>query len=186
MHIRDADPDRHSAACAEIYAPYVRETVIPFEDSPPDAQEMSRRITELSARYPWLVAEEDGRVIGYTYASPHRQRAAYRWAADVAIYVAAGHHRRGVGRALYEALFEHMTAQDLRMACAGITLPNPASVALHESVGFESVGVYRRIGWKGDAWHDVAWFQRPLATAGADPPTEPSPGAPEIFRGDRA
>lgn len=177
MHIRQAEASRDAAACAAIYAPYVRNTAISFEDHPPDVTEMRRRIEKLSARYPWLVAEDDGRVVGYAYASPHRARAAYRWAADVGIYVDSGHRGRGVGGALYRTLFEALSDQGLRMACAGITLPNPASVALHEKQGFQPVGVYRRIGWKAGAWHDVAWYQRPLAPAGDAAPPEPGPPA---------
>lgn len=175
MHIRRADPDRDAAACAEIYRPYVRETVISFEEDPPDETEMRRRMAEIADRYPWLVAEVGGEVAGYAYASAHRPRAAYRWAVDVAVYVDAAHHRRGIGRALYDTLLDRVAAQGFRMACAGITLPNPASVALHERVGFQPVGVYRRIGWKFERWHDVAWYQRPLTPGGSDPSAEPGP-----------
>ncbi len=153
----------------------MRETAISFEDEPPGEAEMRRRIKEISARYPWLVAEADGRVIGYAYASPHRTRAAYRWAVDVAVYVSGGQHRSGIGRSLYEALFERLATRGFRIACAGITLPNAASVGLHERVGFQPVGVYRRIGWKFGAWHDVAWYQRPLASDDVEPPREPFP-----------
>ena len=118
--------------------------------------------------------------MAYAYASPHRARAAYRWAADVAVYVDDGHRRRGAGRRLYRALFELMRRQGLRVACAGITLPNPASVGLHEAVGFEPVGVYRRIGWKAGAWRDVGWWELLLAGSDPDdhrPPPEPGPPA---------
>jgi phosphinothricin acetyltransferase len=138
---------------------------------------MATRIRDTSTQFPWLVAEVDGAVAGYAYASSHRERAAYRWAVDVAVYVASAHQGRGIGRALYEALFERLARQGYRMACAGITLPNPASVALHERVGFRPVGVYREIGWKFGHWHDVAWYQRPLMPEGADPPGEPGPPA---------
>jgi L-amino acid N-acyltransferase YncA len=174
VEIRDADPARDAAACAEIYAPFVARTAISFEDQPPGEAEMARRITDVSARYPWLVAELDDVVGGYAYASAHRDRAAYRWAVDVAVYVDSDHHRQGIGRALYEELLDRLGDQGLRVACGGITLPNPASVALHESVGFELVGVYRAIGWKFGRWHDVAWYQRPLRPDGPDPPAEPA------------
>jgi L-amino acid N-acyltransferase YncA len=178
MQIRDADADRDSAACAEIYSRFVRETAISFEAEPPSVTEMARRITGTSSRYPWLVAELDGAVAGYAYASAFRERAAYRWAVEVTVYVDGSHHRRGIGRALYESLFERLAAQGFRMACGGITLPNPASVALHESVGFEPVGVYRAIGWKFGRWHDVAWYQRALRPDGPDPPAEPAARRP--------
>lgn len=138
---------------------------------------MRRRIEEVSASYPWLVAEFDGRVAGYAYASPHRTRAAYRWAADVAVYVKRDHQRLGLGRALYDALLELLAHQGVQVACAGITLPNEASVRLHEAVGFEPVGVYRRIGWKAGAWHDVGWWQRELMSADDRVPPEVGPPA---------
>lgn len=137
---------------------------------------MRRRIDDISARYPWLVAEADGGVAGYAYASPHRTRAAYRWVADVTVYVERGHQRHGLGRALYGALLELLGRQGVQVACAGITLPNEASVRLHEALGFEPVGVYRRIGWKAGAWHDVGWWQRELIAA-RERPAEVGPPA---------
>jgi phosphinothricin acetyltransferase len=173
--IRDADAARDAAACAAIYAPYVETSAISFEERPPDAAEMEARIERSSRTHPWLVAEEGGGVVGYAYACRHNERAAYRWAADVSIYIAAAEHRRGHGRRLYEELFERLRRQRFQVAIAGITLPNPASVGLHERLGFAPVGVYRRIGWKLDAWHDVGWYQLELAPVGDDPPPEPLP-----------
>ena len=178
MRIRSADPAGDAAACATIYAPFVTDSAISFEDEPPGEPEMRERIEALTARHPWLVAEDRGQVLGYAYASPHRDRSAYRWAADVAIYVAPEHQGQGVGRTLYEALFELLGTQGVRMACAGITLPNQASVALHVKLGFQLVGIYRRIGWKLGAWHDVAWYQRPLPASAGDPPGENRGEAP--------
>ena len=108
------------------------------------------------------MAERDGEVAGYAYASPHHDRAAYRWATDVTVYVASEHQRRGVGRQLYQVLFELLRGQGLYVACAGITLPNEASVGLHEALGFQPVGVYRGVGWKVGEWHDVGWWQLQL------------------------
>lgn len=172
--IRDADPARDAQACAAIYAPYVLGSPVSFEEQALDAAAFARRIEHVTATHPWLVAERDGAVAGFAYGAPHRERAAYRWAADVSVYVDGGAQRQGVGRALYEALFERLRAQRLRVACAGITLPNPASVALHESLGFERVGVYRDIGWKAGAWRDVGWWQLQLLPPVPDPP-EPLP-----------
>src|SRR2546421_2063666 len=162
MRIRHADLARDGAGCAAVYAPYVTDSVASFEEWPPDATELTRRIERMTKRYPWLVAEHDGSVAGYAYAAEHRERAAYRWAADVAVYVAREHHRRGIGRALYGALIELLVRQGVQVACAGITLPNEASVALHEACGFERIGVYRRIGWKAGAWRDVGWWELEL------------------------
>jgi len=175
--VRHADPSRDGQGCAAIYEPFVRRTAVSFEEDVPDAREFSQRIQELSTRYPWLVAEEDGAVAGYAYAAQHRDRASYRWAADVTVYVGEGWRSRGVGRALYGALLPLLPRQGLQIACAGITLPNEASVALHESFGFELVGVYRRIGWKLGAWRDVGWWQLALVPASEDPPAELGPPA---------
>lgn len=177
MRIRHADPARDAAACAAIYAPSVTDGVASFEDRAPDAGEMARRIVAVSERWPWLVAEREGAVAGYAYATRHRERAAYRWTSDVTVYVDAAHHRRGVGRALYEALFALLAEQGLYEACAGITLPNDASVGLHESLGFQLVGVYRDIGFKFGRWWDVGWWQRTLRPHDG-PPAEPRPPTP--------
>jgi L-amino acid N-acyltransferase YncA len=171
--IRDADPERDGAACAAIYAPSVEASPISFEEVPPDAAEMSARIARTSATHPWLVAESGGEVVGYAYACEHRTRPAYRWAADVSVYVAADRRGEGNGRRLYQELFDRLRSQGFRTACAGITLPNPASVALHEGLGFARVGIFRAIGWKEGAWRDVGWWQLELVPAGVEPPSEP-------------
>jgi L-amino acid N-acyltransferase YncA len=169
--IRDAS-ELDAAACAAIYAPYVRDTAISFEIEPPTVEEMATRISEAVRSHAWLVLEDDdGRVVGYAYGGPMKARAAYRWSCEVSVYLELGRRRTGGGRALYEALFVRLTARGYRTAIAGMTLPNPASQGLHEALGFEAIGVYRKIGWKNGAWHDVAWVQRELATAG-DPPIE--------------
>lgn len=172
--IRHADPAADAQACADIYAPFVRDTAVSFEEEPPTAGEFARRIEEVSRSHPWLLAERDGEPAGFAYAAPHHSRAAYRWAADVAVYVAGRHQRRGVGRELYLGLFELLRRQGLHSACAGITLPNEASVALHEGLGFAPVGVYRAIGWKAGAWRDVGWWQLELVDRGPGAPAEPS------------
>ena len=160
--IRDAtaaDAER----CAAIYAPYVRETAISFESEPPAAADMARRIAEAQRAHAWLVLETDGDVVGYAYGGPYMARAAYQWATTVSVYLDAGRRRAGGGRALYEALFERLAARGHRTALAGIALPNDASIGLHLAMGFEPAGIYRRVGWKHDRWHDVAWYQRYLA-----------------------
>jgi L-amino acid N-acyltransferase YncA len=178
MTIRPADPARDAAACAAIYAPFVRESAVSFEEVAPDADAFAARIARLTATHPWLVEEREGVVVGFAYGSPHRERAAYRWACDVSVYIDAAHHGRGIGRALYEALLTLLREQRIHVACAGITLPNDASVGLHESLGFQPVGIYRGIGWKAGAWRDVGWWQLRLVPDGdaeAGPPPEPLP-----------
>ena len=172
MQIRRADANRDAAACAAIYEPYVRETAISFEDRPPDARELAERIERFQSSYQWLVAEEEGEVVGYAYGCPHRERAAYRWAVDVSVYVNPRRQRRGFGRALYAELLTLLRGQGFFVACAGITLPNDGSVALHESLGFTPVGVYRRIGFKLGSWWDVGWWQLALRDHGV--PAEPT------------
>jgi L-amino acid N-acyltransferase YncA len=180
--VRSADPVRDAAACAAIYDEFVRDTATSFEESPPGADELAARIETISQTHPWLVAEDGGRVVGFAYGSPHHVRAAYRWAADVSVYVEPGRHRRGVGRALYGALFDLLRTQQLLIACAGITLPNAASVALHESFGFVPVGVYRQIGYKLGAWRDVGWWQLELGRRRDGPPPPPRRPAPPTPR----
>ena len=173
--IRDATPERDAAACLAIYGPFIRDTVISFEEVLPSVEQFAERIRAAQQAHAWLVFEDDGEVVGYAYATQHRSRAAYRWATDVTIYVAQSHHRRGIARRLYEALFDRLRAQGYQVACAGVTLPNEASVALHRALGFEPVGVYRRIGWKFGRWHDVAWWQLELELADGSQPAEPGP-----------
>jgi phosphinothricin acetyltransferase len=179
VQIRHADPERDAAACAAIYAPYVEQTSVSFEEVAPTAERFAELIAVTSERYPWLVAEVDARVVGYTYAVEHRARAAYRWAADVAIYVDPGHHRRGTASALYEALFELLRRQGLTSVVAGVTLPNDPSVGLHRALGFELVGTYRDIGWKAGAWRDVTWWQRQLGGAPREGGPPPEPRGPQ-------
>jgi L-amino acid N-acyltransferase YncA len=174
MRVRDAT-GADAAACAAIYAPYVTDTPITFETEVPSAEAMAERIAAARERYAWLVAEDGGRVVGYAYGGPYKDRAAYHWSCEVSVYVDRAQQRAGAGRALYEALLERLAARGYRMAVAGMTLPNAASVGLHRALGFEPVGTYRRIGYKHGAWHDVAWSQRPLASdASGSEPSEPA------------
>ena len=173
--IRPARPT-DGPALAAIYAPIVSDTVISFETVPPGGDEMARRVADTLATHPWLVMTQGGEIAGYAYAGPHRSREAYRWSCDVSVYVAASARRRGVGRALYEALFDILRQQGLVRAHAGIALPNPQSVALHEAMGFAPIGVYRSVGHKFGAWHDVGWWSLGLNAAPADP-ADPIPFA---------
>jgi len=169
--IRLAGPG-DAAQVAAIYAPHVTGASTSFEYAPPDAAEMAARIASTLAYTPYLVLDTAGEVLGFAYASKHRERAAYQWSVDVSVYVHERAQRRGVGRALYESLFALLRLQGFYAAHAGITLPNPASVGLHEALGFRPVGVYRSVGFKRGAWHDVGWWQLPLRerTGTPDPP----------------
>ena len=163
--VRAATP-ADAAACAAVYAPYVTGTAASFETEPPAADEVAGRIVAALERHAWLVAEREGRVVGYAYATAYRSRPAYRWTCEVSVYVAAGEQRGGVGRALYAALLQRLAQRGFRTALAAMTLPNPASAALHEAMGFVRCGVLPRVGWKAGHWHDVALFHRPLGDAG--------------------
>lgn len=174
LRIRDAVPARDAAACAAIYAPHVEGSAVSFDEQAPGAAEMATRIEQSRASHAWLVAERDEEVVGYATATAFRGRPAYRWSATVSVYIGEDARGQGVGRALYEALFDRLRERGFRMACAGITLPNAASEALHRHLGFELVGVNREIGWKDGAWRDVGWYQLELAPAGEGPPPEPS------------
>jgi phosphinothricin acetyltransferase len=181
--IRLAVPE-DAAAIADIYRPAVVDAAISFEIEPPDAAEMDRRVQTTLKRTPWIVCEHDHAILGYAYAGRHRDRAAYQWSVDVSAYVLQNFRRAGMGSALYTSLFAILELQGFRNAYAGITLPNPASLALHTRVGFTPVGVYRDVGYKLGSWHDVQWLERGLAPLTREP-SAPTPladvwGRPEL------
>lgn len=166
--VRDAGP-ADAAACAAIYAPYVRDTPITFELEPPGAEQMAARIASSSAGHAWVVLEDEGAVAGYAYGAQLHSRPAYRFSCEVSVYVEMGRRRSGAGRALYEGLFERLRARGFRNAVAGMTVPNEASEGLHLAMGFRPVGTYTNIGFKLGSWHHVAYFQLALA----EPDTTP-------------
>ncbi len=164
-----------AAACAAVYAPYVTGTTTSFEEVPPSPDEMARRISSASATHAWLVAESPGgTVLGYAYGTPFRARPAYRWSAEVSVYLAADAPRRtGAGRRLYEQLLATLAGRGYHRAIAGIALPNDASVGLHRALGFTESGVERRVGFKHGAWHDVLRLQADLQPEAGAEPAEP-------------
>jgi L-amino acid N-acyltransferase YncA len=145
-----------------IYAPYVESTAVSFETAVPSVDDFTARIAKSLSKWQFLVAERDGAIAGYAYGSTHRERAAYRYSVEVSAYLDPRFHRQGIGSALYRRLFDELIARGYCTAFAGVTLPNDASIGMHQSVGFEMVGVFKRVGWKFDRWHDVAWMQRTL------------------------
>lgn len=154
---------------AAIYAPSVIAEATSFEIEPPDPAEMARRVAATLPTHPWLVVDRSGEVLGFCRAGRFRDRYAYQWSAEGSAYVHAKARRSGVGRALYESLFAILVMQGYYMSYAGITLPNAASVALHEGAGYTPLGVYRAAGYKLGAWHDVGWWQRLLQPLAIDP-----------------
>lgn len=163
-----ADP-ADGQGVAAIYGPVVATSPISFETEAPTGEDMRGRIAAALAFAPWLVCVDGARVEGYAYASGHRDRAAYRFCVDVSVYVHPACRRAGVGRALYTALLALLRAQGFCAAHAGITLPNAASVGLHESLGFRPVGVFPRVGFKAGSWHDVGWWQLELRDRTGEP-----------------
>jgi L-amino acid N-acyltransferase YncA len=146
------------AICA-IYNPYVQETVITFEEEPVSTAEMARRIGDVKARLPWLVAEEGGAIVGYAYATPWKVRSAYRYSVETTVYVAPGQERRGFGTALYRGLIDTLRVLGVHCAVGGVALPNAASIALHEKLGFRKIGQFVEIGRKFDRWVDVGYWE---------------------------
>lgn len=160
-----------AAACAAVYSPYVTGTAITFELEPPSAADFVERIAKA---HEWLVAtDDDGQVFGYAYAGTFHPRAAYRWAAEVSVYLETGRRRTGAGRALYTALLDRLRDRGYLTVLGGMTEPNPASEGLHRALGFVPVATYRNVGFKAGAWHDVTWFQRDLVTPLPTDPPEP-------------
>ena len=169
MTLRSATPD-DADAIAAIYGPIVANTTISFELEPPTVEEMRSRLVATLTRLPWLVSlDAAGRVDGYVYASRHRERAAYQWSVDTTAYVREDSRGQGVGRRLYEELFRQLVEQGYYQAFAGIALPNEASIGLHEALGFQPLGVYRKVGFKKGAWRDVGWWQKELQATAREP-----------------
>jgi phosphinothricin acetyltransferase len=174
VRLRAASPD-DAASISDIYAPYVSGSIVSFETDAPTAEEMRGRIEAGAGLYPWIAAEdEDGAVAGYAYATAFRPRPAYRYAVETSVYLGVGFQGRGLGARLYGSLLATLEAQGFAQAIAAISLPNPASVRLHEALGFTAAGRYAQVGYKLGGWHDVGLWQRPLAPA-MNPPAEPRP-----------
>jgi phosphinothricin acetyltransferase len=167
-HIRLATP-ADAGQVREIYAPFCEDSPVSFEIRPPSVAEMASRIGTVTQTYPWLVCQRGNDILGYAYACQHRERAAYRWADDVSIYVAPDWRGRRIGKGLLAALGALLRLQGFFRAYGGVALPNPASVGLLESSGFQPVGVYHRVGFKSGAWHDVGWWVLVLKSPTPDP-----------------
>ena len=159
LRIPDIEDARH---IQRIYAPYVTDTVISFEEIPPTVAEMENRLRQSLPTHPWVVAEIDQTVVGYAYAGKHRSRAAYRWSVEVSVYLDSKYIRKGIGQQLYRALLQILKSQGFLNVYAGIALPNPSSIGLHESFGFKCLGVYSRVGYKLKQWIDVGWWELKL------------------------
>lgn len=175
IEIRPAEAS-DAAEMLEIYGPYVNETTVSSEYSAPTLEEFQQRIRTVSEHLPWLVCTADGRTIGYSYASPHRKRAAYQWSVETSIYVARGYHRRGIAGALYCAIFELLRMQGYYNIFVGITSPNETSMKFHKAMGFTISGAYQNSMFKFGQWRDVLWMAKSLREhEGAPQQTVPFP-----------
>jgi len=162
--IRPADIS-DASAFADIYNVYVRDTVITFEEMPVSSEDMAQRIQKRAAEnLPWLVVEQDHKVLGYAYAAPWRERSAYRFSVEVSVYLDASQKQKGMGSALYQALFAELEKTKVHVALAGIALPNDASIALHEKFGMQKVAHLPAVGFKFGQWIDVAYWQKMLTS----------------------
>lgn len=159
--IRTATSTDASAICA-IYNHYVTRTIVTFEEQPVTSAEMQSRMVAVLEKLPWLVIEHDGDIAGYAYASPWKSRVGYRFAVESSIYLAPTHVGRGFGSALYQSLLDDLRARNIHCVIGGAALPNPASAALHEKLGFTQVAHFRENGFKFGRWIDVAYWQRLL------------------------
>lgn len=159
-----------SSQILEIYKPFIMDTVITFEYDVPSLMDFTKRINNIQKKYPWLVCEIDGNIVGYAYASPFHERAAYDWSVDFSIYINPKYHGKRIGKALYFALVEVLKLQGYCNAYALVTLPNVKSEGIHESFGFKSVGVCKKVGYKFGEWRDVKWFELELQKHSKVPP----------------
>lgn len=153
-----ATPD-DAAALIEIYAPNILESSISFELEVPTLEDFQNRIRHVLVQFPWLVCEMDGEIVGYAYAGTFRVRAAYARTVESAVYIRKGYEGRGIGSALYRDLFARLETLGIATVIAGVTLPNPASIALHESFGFKKVAHLEKVGFKMNQWWDVGYWQ---------------------------
>lgn len=183
MEIRIATEDDAAEALA-VYSRYIG-TPITFEYELPSVGEFARRIRSTLAEYPYLVYTEEERVRGYAYAHRLAEREAYRWGAELSVYLDSGVTSRGIGRVLYGVLIGLLKQQGVRTVYGCVTTPNPRSERLHEKLGFRRIGTLRRAGFKCGAWHDVTWFEKEIAAYDVPPPEliPFSRIAPEQIRG---
>ncbi|MBQ9767137.1 MAG: N-acetyltransferase [Lachnospiraceae bacterium] len=151
-----------AAALLEIYKKYITDTAVTFEIEVPSVESFAERIETITATFPWLICEIDGRVAGYAYASKHGERAAYRWSADLSVYIDERYHRKHIATALYTALLELLRKQGYYTVYAGVSTPNPDSEAFHTAFGFRNLGVFENVGYKLGEWRGVTWFELPL------------------------
>lgn len=161
IEIRNAQVE-DAANLVAIYAPYVEKTAITFETQVPAVEDFANRIEKTLKKFPYLVAVEEGQIVGYAYASTYYARAAYDWTVEMSVYVQKEARGKGIGTLLYNALEEELTARGFKNFLACIALPNLASIALHEKRGYQQVAHFKKVGYKFGTWHDIVWLQKSL------------------------
>lgn len=159
-------------AILEIYRPFITDSAVSFEEEVPSFEAFSQRLSGIAEKYPFMVVEDQGKILGYAYASLHRERKAYRWITETTIYMAQEARGQGLGKRLYSTLLDELSRRHFTLAYGIITLPNAASISLHAACGFENMVVHKNAGWKRNAWHDVLWMKKELGPF-ETPPTEP-------------
>lgn len=179
MNIRLAE-SKDSKRLLSIYSPYVRNTPVTFEYEVPSEEEFAKRIAATLQRYPYFVAEENNRLLGYAYASAFKQRAAYNWSVETSIYVDREQLGQGIGTALYHMLEKELARQNVINLCACISFPNPGSIAFHEALGYHTAAHFHKSGYKGGKWYDMVWMEKTLNPHSSDP--EPFIPFPELTR----
>jgi phosphinothricin acetyltransferase len=181
LMIRMAD-ENDAEEILSVYSPYVTGSVITFEYDVPDIESFRKRVKDVLSNYPYLVCTEEGKVVGYAYASRHKERAAYQWNAELSVYVREGHHGLGIGKTLYGMLLELLRLQNVQNVYGCVTSPNIKSEGLHSRFGFEKVGTYRKTGYKFGSWLDVMWFEKNIGEHEKDP--EPFTGIGKVKKED--
>ncbi len=182
--------ENDAEAILDIYRPYVEKTVITFEYEVPHLEEFKERITDISAEYPYLVCETEGKIVGYAYAHRHMKRAAYQWNAELSVYIDEKYTSQGIGKKLYASLMEILKLQNVRNLYCGVTVPNPKSEKLNEHFEFKKLGTYHQTGYKNGQWLDVAWYEKRISTDDPPKPFIPISGISsakiqEIFKANR-
>ena len=156
-------------AILNIYIPFIKDSAVSFETEIPTEEGFWKRIEKYQEKAPWLVCEIKNEIAGYAYSNDHRSRSAYQWSKELSVYVDEKFRKRGIATGLYTALIELLKIQGVLNTFIGITLPNPASVAFHESMGYRPVGVYHNAGFKFGKWRDVGWWEMPIGNLDATP-----------------
>lgn len=177
---RCVNPDTDTSAILEIYRPFVLSTVVTFEYDVPTVDEFWKRICKIKDEYPYIVAEQNNKIIGYAYAHRYQERCAYQWNVELSIYLAPEARRKKIGKKMYEILFEILACMGIRNGYALITHPYPESEEFHKAMGFQELGCYHKTGYKSGKWHDVVLMEKEILSHSLEPePVKPFASLPK-------